>query len=140
MVHAVVAIFELLFVLSRAGIMRGCAEKVVTPLKVEVEVPVPIAIDPVVKLAPIVMAEVTELAFMTFTHRVDTLRTEEFAVEKDCTAFQVFGTPFTYVQNVLVHAVVAILEVLSVLSRACIMRGCVEKVCIPDQVFEFVFT
>lgn len=40
----------------------------------------------------------------------------------------------------MVQVVVAILELLFVLSRACIIRGCEEKVCTPDHVLGCVFT
>ena len=147
MVHAVVAILEVLSVLSKAGIIKGCEEKVVTPLNVEpplkldVEVAVPIAIVPVVKLDPIFMAEVTDEALITFTMAVETLSTETFTLEKDCVPDQVFEIPFTYVQKLFVHSVVAALVELSVLARMVdVIKGCVEKVCIPDQVLGCVFT
>lgn len=89
LVHDVVAILEVLSVLSRAGIIKGCEEKVVIPLNIFVEVAVPIAIVPVVKLAPIFIAEVTDEALIILTNAVDifsteTLITEPFTLEKLC--------------------------------------------------------
>jgi hypothetical protein len=79
-VQAVVAILVELSVFAKmVELMIGCEVNVVTPLKVELEDAVPILIEPVVKLPPIVMEE---LAFMTLTDKVDTLRTDTFATEK----------------------------------------------------------
>jgi hypothetical protein len=63
-------------------LIKGCEVNVVTPLKLEVEVAVPILIEPVVKLPPMFMSEVTELAFMTFTKAVDIFNKDTFAVKK----------------------------------------------------------
>jgi hypothetical protein len=79
-VQAVVAILVELSVFAKmVELMIGCEVNVVTPLKVELEDAVPILIEPVVKLPPIVMEE---LAFMTSTDKVDTLRTDTFVTEK----------------------------------------------------------
>jgi len=76
----VVATFVELSVFAKmVDVISGCEVNVVTPLKVDVDVAVPKVKDPVVKLAPIVMEE---LAFMTLTDKVDTLRTDTFATEK----------------------------------------------------------
>ena len=110
------------------------------PLKLEVEVEVPKLKDPVVKLLPIVIAEVAALAFMTFTDRVDTLRTETFAIEtfateKFCVPDQVFEFVFTYVQKLFVHAVVAILVELSVFNKGDeLIKGCEVNVATPFNV------
>jgi hypothetical protein len=90
LVQAVVAILvELSVLVKMVELIRGCEVNVVTPLKLEVEVAVPILMDPVVKLAPIVMADVAELAFITLTDKVETFRTETFATEKFCVPDQV---------------------------------------------------
>ena len=105
------------------------------PLKLEVEVAVPKLKDPVVKLPPIVIAEVAALAFMTFTDRVDALRTETFATEKFCVPDQVFEFVFTYVQKLFVHAVVAILVELSVFNKGDeLIKGCEVNVATPFNV------
>ena len=79
--HAVVAILVELSVLARiVELIRGCDEKVVTPLNMEVEVPVPKVSDPPDKLVPIVISEVAELAFMIFTVRVEAFRSDTFVV------------------------------------------------------------
>ena len=68
LVHAVVGIFVLLSVFARmVELIRGCDVKVVTPFKVEVEVAVPIATEPVVKFAPILIAEDTDEPLIVFT-------------------------------------------------------------------------
>jgi hypothetical protein len=64
-------------------LIEGCEVNVVTPLKLEVEVAVPILMDPVVKLAPTVMADVAELAFMTLTKAVDIFNKDTFTSKKD---------------------------------------------------------
>jgi hypothetical protein len=95
LVHTVVAILDVLSVLSRAGIIKGCEEKVVIPLNVEpplnvfVELAVPISIVPVVKLEPIFMAEVTDEALIILTNAVDIFSTETFTLEKFCVPDQV---------------------------------------------------
>jgi hypothetical protein len=89
LVHTVVAILDVLSVLSRAGIIKGCEEKVVIPLNVFVELAVPISIVPVVKLAPIFIAEVTDEALIILTNAVDIFSTETFTLEKFCVPDQV---------------------------------------------------
>ena len=77
MVHAVVGIFVLLSVFAKmVELIRGCDVKVVIPFIVVVEVPVPKVIEPVVKLAPIVMDEVTEDALITLTVAVEIFKAE----------------------------------------------------------------
>jgi hypothetical protein len=83
-VQAVVAILVELSVLAKmVELIKGCEVNVVTPLKLEVEVAVPILMDPVVKLAPTVMADVAELAFMTLTKAVDIFNKDTFTPKKD---------------------------------------------------------
>ena len=83
-VQAVVAILVELSVFAKmVELIKGCEVNVVIPLKLEVEVAVPILMDPVVKLAPTVMADVAELAFMTFTKAVDIFNKDTFTPEKD---------------------------------------------------------
>jgi hypothetical protein len=90
LVQAVVAILvELSVLVKMVELIRGCEVNVVTPLKLEVEVSVPMVMVPVVKLVPIFMKELVELAFITLTDKVETFRTdtfatETFAVEKFC--------------------------------------------------------
>ena len=96
MVQAVVAIFVELSVLTRiVELIRGCEEKVavplnvVPPLKVFVEVPVPNVIDPVVKLEPINIEEVTEEALITLTTAVDMFKAETLIEDRVCVPDQV---------------------------------------------------
>ena len=97
MVHAVVAtLVELSVFAKMVELIRGCEEKVaipfivvaplnvVAPLKVVVEVPVPKVIVPVVKLAPIVMAEVTEEALITLTVAVEMFKAETLIEDRVC--------------------------------------------------------
>lgn len=101
MVQAVVAILVELSVFAKmVELIRGCEVKVaipfivvaplnvVAPLKVLVEVAVPKVIVPVVKLAPIVIAEVTEEALITLTTAVEIFKAETLIEEKDCTEDQ----------------------------------------------------
>ena len=77
MVQAVVAILVELSVFAKmVELIRGCDVKVVIPFIVVVEVPVPKVIEPVVKLAPIVMDEVTEDALITLTVAVEIFKAE----------------------------------------------------------------
>jgi hypothetical protein len=86
LVHAVVAILVELSVFAKmVELIRGCDVKVAIPFNVLVEVPVPKVIEPVVKLAPIVIAEVTEDALITFTVAVEMFKAETLIEEKDCT-------------------------------------------------------
>jgi hypothetical protein len=90
LVQAVVAILvELSVLVKMVELIRGCEVNVVTPLKLEVEVAAPMVMVPVVKLVPIFISDVAELAFITLTDKVETFRTdtfatETFAVEKFC--------------------------------------------------------
>ena len=97
MVHAVVAILVELSVFAKmVELIRGCDVKVaipfivvapfnvVAPLKVVVEVPVPKVIVPVVKLAPIVIAEVTEDALITLTTAVEIFKAETLIEDRVC--------------------------------------------------------
>jgi hypothetical protein len=96
LVHAVVAILvELSVFVKMVELIKGCEVNVVIPLKLEVEVSVPIVMVPVVKLPPIVIAEVTELAFMTFTKAVDIFNKDTFTVEKVCIPDHVLVCVFT---------------------------------------------
>jgi hypothetical protein len=77
LVQAVVAILVELSVFAKmVELIRGCDVKVVIPFIVVVEVPVPKVIEPVVKLAPIVMDEVTEDALITLTVAVEIFKAE----------------------------------------------------------------
>ena len=85
------AIFVELSVLAKmVELIRGCEEKVVIPLnvavpiKVFVEVPVPNVIDPVVKLVPINIEEVTEEALITLTVAVDMFKAETLIEDRVC--------------------------------------------------------
>jgi hypothetical protein len=81
-----VAILVELSVLTRTvELIRGCEEKVVIPLNVFVEVPVPNVIDPVVKLEPINIEEVTEEALITLTVAVDMFKAETLIEDRVCT-------------------------------------------------------
>jgi hypothetical protein len=62
--------------------------KVVAPFNVVVEVAVPNVIDPVVKLAPIVMAEVTEEALITLTVAVEIFKAETLIEDRVCAPVQ----------------------------------------------------
>ena len=103
MVHAVVAILVELSVFAKmVELIRGCDVKVVipfivvaplkvvaplnvvAPLKVVVEVAVPKVIVPVVKLAPIVIAEVTEEALITLTVAVEMFKAETLIEDRVC--------------------------------------------------------
>ena len=72
-------------------LIKGCEEKVVIPLNVAVplnvlvEVPVPNVIDPVVKLEPINIEEVTEEALITLTVAVDMFKAETLIEDRVCT-------------------------------------------------------
>ncbi len=80
------AILVELSVLTRTvELIRGCEEKVVIPLNVFVEVPVPNVIDPVVKLEPINIEEVTEEALITLTVAVDMFKAETLIEDRVCT-------------------------------------------------------
>ena len=76
-------------------LIRGCEEKVAVPLnvavplKVFVEVPVPNVIDPVVKLVPINIEEVTEEALITLTVAVDMFKAETLIEDRVCVPDQV---------------------------------------------------
>jgi hypothetical protein len=70
-------------------LIRGCDVKVAIPLKVVVEVPVPKVIVPVVKLAPIVIAEVTEEALITLTTAVEIFKAETLIEDRVCVPVQV---------------------------------------------------
>ena len=90
------AIFVELSVLTRiVELIKGCEEKVViplnvaVPLKVFVEVPVPNVIDPVVKLDPINIEEVTEEALITLTVAVDMFKAETLIEDRVCVPDQV---------------------------------------------------
>jgi len=91
LVQAVVGILVELSVFAKmVELIRGCEEKVVIPLnvvapfKAVVEVPEPIAIDPVVKLDPINIEEVTEEALITLTTAVDMFKAETFIEDRVC--------------------------------------------------------
>jgi len=72
--HAVVAMFVLLSVFTRiVEDIRGCEEKVVIPLKVLVEELVPISIELVDKLVPILNVEEP---LIVFTYKVDVFRSD----------------------------------------------------------------
>jgi hypothetical protein len=72
--HAVVGIFVLLSVFTRiVEDMRGCEEKVVVPLTVLVEELVPISIELVDKLVPILNVEEP---LIVFTYKVDVFRSD----------------------------------------------------------------
>ena len=90
------AIFVELSVLTRiVELIKGCEEKVVIPLNVAVplnvfvEVPVPNVIDPVVKLDPINIEEVTEEALITLTTAVDMFKAETLIEDRVCVPDQV---------------------------------------------------
>jgi hypothetical protein len=76
-------------------LIRGCEVKVaipfivVAPLKVVVEVAVPKVIEPVVKLAPMVMAEVTEEALITLTVAVEIFKAETLIEDRVCVPLHV---------------------------------------------------
>jgi hypothetical protein len=89
----------------------------------------------VVKLAPTVIADAVEPAFMTFTTAVEIFNKETFATEKFCVPDQVFEFVFTYVQKLFVHAVVAILVELSVFNKGDeLIKGCEVNVVAPLNV------
>ena len=74
MTHAVVGIFVVLSVFTRiVEDIRGCEEKVVIPLKVLVEELVPISIELVDKLVPILNVEEP---LIVFTYKVDVFRSD----------------------------------------------------------------
>ena len=81
---------ELSVLAKMVELIRGCEEKVVAPLnvvaplKVFVEVPVPNVIDPVVKLEPINIEEVTEEALITLTVAVDMFKAETLIEDRVC--------------------------------------------------------
>ncbi len=80
------AILVELSVLTRTvELIRGCEEKVVIPFRVFVEVPVPNVIDPVVKLEPINIEEVTEEALITLTVAVEIFKAETLIEDRVCT-------------------------------------------------------
>ncbi len=90
MVHAVVGIFVELSVLDKmVELIRGCEVKVAIPFTVLVEVAVPKVIEPVVKLAPIVIAEVTEDALITLTTAVEMFKAETLIEYRVCVPVQV---------------------------------------------------
>ena len=82
-------------------LIKGCEEKVViplnivAPLKVFVEVPVPNVIDPVVKLEPINIEEVTEEALITLTVAVDMFKAETLIEDRVCVPDQAYGCVLT---------------------------------------------
>ena len=79
------AIFVELSVLAKmVELIRGCEEKVVIPFNKFVEVPVPNVIDPVVKLEPINIEEVTEEALITLTVAVDMFKAETLIEDRVC--------------------------------------------------------
>ena len=86
---------ELSVLAKMVELIRGCEEKVViplnvaVPLKVFVEVPVPNVIDPVVKLEPINIEEVTEEALITLTVAVDMFKAETLIEDSVCVPDQV---------------------------------------------------
>jgi hypothetical protein len=97
-----VAILVELSVLTRTvELIKGCEEKVVIPLnvavpiKVFVEVPVPNVIDPVVKLDPINIEEVTEEALITLTTAVDMFKAETLIEDRVCVPDQTYGCVLT---------------------------------------------
>ena len=90
-----VRVVTLLSMDSNFAVDELSTETFVVPSIVFVEVAVPMARDPLVKLLPIVIVEVAELAFMIFTDKVDTFRDETFVVEKFCVPSQVFERVFT---------------------------------------------
>jgi hypothetical protein len=57
-------------------VITGCEEKVVIPLIKFVEPPVPKLIEPLVKLVPILMTDVTDNPLIVFIDIVDAFRTE----------------------------------------------------------------
>ena len=85
---------ELSVLAKMVELIRGCEEKVVIPLnvavpiKVFVEVPVPNVIDPVVKLDPINIEEVTEEALITLTVAVDMFKAETLIEDRVCVPVQ----------------------------------------------------
>jgi hypothetical protein len=90
LVQAVVAILVELSVFAKmVELIRGCDVKVAIPLKVVVEVPVPKVIVPVVKLAPMVIAEVTEEALITLTTAVEIFKAETLIEDRVCVEAQV---------------------------------------------------
>lgn len=86
---------ELSVLAKMVELIRGCEEKVViplnvaVPLKVFVEVPVPNVIDPVVKLEPINIEEVTEEALITLTTAVEIFKAETLIEDRVCVPDQV---------------------------------------------------
>jgi hypothetical protein len=97
LVHAVVAtLVELSVFVKMVELMIGCDVKVaipftvvaplnvVAPLKVVVEVAVPKVIEPVVKLDPIVIAEVIEEALITLTVAVEIFKAETLIEDRVC--------------------------------------------------------
>ncbi len=90
------AIFVELSVLTRiVELIKGCEEKVAVPLNVFVEVPVPNVIDPVVKLEPINIEEVTEEALITLTTAVEIFKAETLIEDRVCVPDQAYGCVLT---------------------------------------------
>ena len=80
---------ELSVLAKMVELIRGCEEKVVAPLNVFVEVPVPNVIDPVVKLDPINIEEVTEEALITLTVAVEIFKADTLIEDSVCVPDQV---------------------------------------------------